>query len=237
MDIQSIKEKLESKGYQVTICKTKHDAVHYLSETVKGKTIGFGGSQTLTELDLRHVLAENNTLYVPDFPQDGETFRSTATKAMDAELFFLSANAVSEEGEIVNIDGTGNRLAGSLFGHKKVYYIIGENKVSGTLTEAIHRTRNIASPKNALRLHCETPCAMAVVKQLERKYWEKHTTEGHIDQLKWQCFIEELDETELDTHCYDCKSHQRICGSMLIHMTKPGSMEVEVVIIQEHIGF
>lgn len=237
MDIQNVRVKLENKGYQVTVCKTKQEAAQYLSKTIKGKTIGFGGSQTLTELDLRQILAENNTLYVPDFAPAGETSRSIATKAMDTELFFLSANAVSEDGDIVNIDGTGNRLAGSLFGHEKVYYIIGENKIGGTLEEAIQRARNIASPKNALRLHRKTPCAMAVVQQLEQKYREEFSVEGQIDQLEWQRFIEGLDEAELNTHCYDCKSSQRICSSLLVHLTKPKSMEAEVIIVQEPVGF
>lgn len=237
MDIQSIKNKLEDKGFQVRICRTKQEAVDYLSDTIKGKTIGFGGSQTLTELDLRHTLAENNTVVVPDFAPEGETFRSTAKKAMDTELFFLSANAVSEDGNIVNIDGTGNRLAGSLFGHEKVYYVIGENKIGGTLEEAIHRARNIASPKNALSLHCETPCAMAVVQRLEQKYRETVSAEEPLDELEWQRFIERLDEAELNTHCYDCNSPQRICGSLLIHLTRPDSMEAEVIIIQEPMGF
>lgn len=237
MEISSVKAHLEQKGYQVSIFDTGDDAVQYLRNSIVEKTIGFGGSQTLTELNLRNVLAENNTLYVPDFPPKDGTFRSTAAQAMDTDLFFLSANAVSENGEIINIDGTGNRLAGSLYGHKKVYYIIGQNKIGGTLEQAVSRARNVASPKNALRLHCKTPCAMAVVKELEQKYRERYPLDSDIDQLQWQDFIEGLTDAELNTHCYDCKSPQRICGSLLIHLTKPHSMEAEIVIIRDSLGF
>lgn len=237
MDIEKTIKSLEQKGYNVTHFATKEETVNYLLETIEGKTIGFGGSQTLTELDLRHLLAEKNTVYVPDFAPPGETFPSVARKAMKTDLFFLSANAVSDEGDIINIDGSGNRLAGSLFGHQKVYYIIGTNKIGGSLEEAIHRARNVAGPKNALRLHCKTPCAMAVVKNLEQKFREKYGVDGMIDQLEWQSFIESLTEEELNTHCYDCKSPQRICGSMLIHMKKPGSSQAEVIIVDELLGF
>lgn len=237
MNLENVKINLEQKGYLVSVFNTGVEAVHYLKGGITGKTIGFGGSQTLTELNLRNELAENNTLYVPDFAPEGETFRSTAIKAVDTDLFFLSANAISDNGEIVNIDGTGNRLAGSLFGHKKVYYIIGQNKIGGNLEQAVNRARNVASPKNALRLHCKTPCAMAVAKGLEQRFKEMHNVVGDIDQLEWQQFIEGLTDIELNTHCYDCKSSQRICGSLLIHLTKPHSMEVEIIIIKEDLGF
>ena len=237
MEIEQTIRALERKGYKVTVCSAAEEAVRYLQCQLHGWTIGFGGSQTLTELDLRHALAEDNTVYVPDFPAEGETFDSTARDASGANIFLLSANAISDEGDIINIDGTGNRLAGSLYGHDKVIYIVGRNKFGGTLEEAVRRARNVAGPKNALRLHCKTPCAMAVVKELETKFREKHHAKGQIDQLEWQRFLEKLDTSDLNTHCYDCRSPQRICGSLLIHMKKPHGMDAEVVIIDKDIGF
>lgn len=140
---------LEAKGYKVSVFPTGKEAASYLQETIKGKTIGFGGSHILTKLHLQELLSEKNTVYVPDYPPEGETFYSTARKAADADIFLLSANAVSADGSIINIDQIGNRLAGSLFGHEKVIYVIGQNKIGGTLEEAIHRARSIAAPKNA----------------------------------------------------------------------------------------
>jgi len=226
-----------TKGHQVSAFTTREEVVQYLRDQLRGQTIGFGGSQALTELDLRHALAENNTLYVPDFPAAGETFYSTADKASHTKVFLLSENAVSDEGDIVNIDGTGNRLAGSLYGHDKVIYVVGKNKFGGTLEEAIQRARNVACPKNALRLHCKTPCAMAVVKDLEPRFLEQHSIDGQVNQLEWQRFVEGLSIDEMNTHCYDCKSPQRICGSLLIHMRKPHGMDAEVIIIDKKIGF
>lgn len=237
MDMQKTIDSLKKKEYAVARFVTRAEVIAYLREIIKGRTVGFGGSQTLTELDLRHVLAEDNTVYVPDFAPEGENFVTVAEKTMTADIFLTSANAVSENGEIVNIDGYCNRLAGALLPHQKVYYIIGSNKIGGTLEEAINRARNVAAPKNALRLHCKTPCAMAVKNRLEAEYFKSHPAESGFDQLEWQRFIEGLTDEQLGTHCYDCQSPGRICGSMSVHLKRPGASPAEVIIIDENIGF
>ena len=80
--------------------------------------------------------------------------------ATDAQVYICSLNGVAETGELVNIDGGGNRLSSGLFGHEKVYFIIGVNKIAPDLEGAIWRARNIAGPKNARRLEKKTPCAV-----------------------------------------------------------------------------
>jgi len=87
------------------------------------------------------------------------SFIDTAKKCLTTKIYLTSINALSETGELVNIDGTGNRVAGALFGHEKVYFVAGINKVVPTLEDAIWRARNIAAPKNAMRLGLRTPCA------------------------------------------------------------------------------
>ena len=78
---------------------------------------------------------------------------------MTTEVYLTSANGLAETGEIVNIDGTGNRVSGMLFGHKKVYFVVGRNKLAPDYDGALWRARNIAAPKNAQRLGTRTPCA------------------------------------------------------------------------------
>ncbi|MBR4469979.1 MAG: lactate utilization protein [Erysipelotrichaceae bacterium] len=163
MNIEKTIDSLKRNGYTVSIFETGKEVVDYLKD-IKGKTIGFGGSQTLTDLHLKDILSENNTVYVPDFPETGEDFVSTANKAMNTQLYFLSANALSENGEIVNIDAGGNRLAGSMWGHEKVYFIIGTNKIEENLDKAIWRARNIAAPLNSRRFHLKNPCALGEMK-------------------------------------------------------------------------
>ena len=91
---------------------------------------------------------------------DKDKVMETRLQSTRAEIYISSVNAVSLNGEIVNIDATGNRVAATTFGPKKIYFIIGKNKVANTLDDAIFRARNVASPLNAKRLKLNTPCAV-----------------------------------------------------------------------------
>lgn len=152
-------ENLAKKGYAVSVFPTSEAAADYLSKVVFGKTVGFGDSLTLYKLGLFERLFENNTVYDPMHPQPGEDFWQSARKTLLTDVFFTSVNALAETGELVNIDGTGNRIAGSLFGHEKVYFITGRNKLAPSLEEAVTRARTIAGPANAHRQGNRTPCA------------------------------------------------------------------------------
>ncbi len=160
MNIDKIAKSMKKKGYDVTPFRKKEEAVKYIAGLFDGSTIGFGDSQTLSAMQLYELLSENNTVFDPNQCEDNESFLSVAKKALTADYFFTSVNAVTEEGVIINLDGTGNRIAGSLFGHKKVFYVFGTNKVCENIEAGIWRTRNVAAPLNAIRLKCKTPCAV-----------------------------------------------------------------------------
>ena len=89
-----------------------------------------------------------------------ETGPETRADAASAQVYLTSVNGLAETGEIINIDGAGNRVASTLYGHEKVYYIVGKNKLAETYDDALWRARNIASPKNARKLGRKTPCAI-----------------------------------------------------------------------------
>lgn len=236
IEINNVVDNLKKLGYIVNVFDTKENAKEYLLSSIKNKTISFGGSQTIANLNLKEELAKNNTLYMTDKIPEGETSESITSKIMSADYFMLSCNAMTLKGEIVNLDGIGNRLAGSLYGHKKIYYILGDNKICNTMEEAVDRVRNIASPKNCLRLHKLTPCALKVRDDLEKEFKEKYNTET-IDQPRWAAFIESIPNDKLNTHCFDCASDDRICRSLCIHLSKIKSMEAEVIIIKEKLGY
>ena len=80
--------------------------------------------------------------------------------ARNADIYLSSVNGIAESGEIINIDGNGNRVSEIMYGHKKVYFIIGENKIEKDYDSALFRARNIAAPLNAKRLSKKTPCAI-----------------------------------------------------------------------------
>ncbi len=152
----TVKKNLEDRGYAVEVFASGAEAAAYLDGAVDGKSVGFGGSMTLDRLGLYDALGKHNTV-VWHWKQDAGPARR---EGMFTDVYLSSANGLAETGEIVNIDGTGNRVAATLFGHEKVYFVIGRNKLAPTYEEALWRARNIASPKNAQRLGKKTPCAV-----------------------------------------------------------------------------
>lgn len=159
MDYNEIRTELEKKGYQVTCFATAGEAADYLNREIDGVSVGFGGSVTAEELGLWESLGTHNQVISHWHPDEGSTADDMRVRAMTAEVYICSSNALSRTGEMVNIDGSGNRIASMLFGHKKVYYVIGKNKLTDSLEEAVDRARNVAAPKNAVRLKRKTPCA------------------------------------------------------------------------------
>ncbi len=146
---------LESKGYAVKTVRTREEAAEYLLDSIRDTTVGIGGSETVRQLDLYARLCESNKVFW--HWEGGKEMRALAA---DTEVYLASANALAETGEFVNIDFTGNRVASLFYGHRRVFLIVGKNKITKTLDDAIDRARNVAAPKNAQRLNRKTPCAI-----------------------------------------------------------------------------
>ena len=199
MAFEALKQTLERNGFTVTVCATGAEAAAYLNRVIDGTAVGCGVSMTLEELGLYDSLASHNTLIYHRRSEDVEAARRAA---MSTEVYLLSANGIAEStGEIISIDGVGNRAASTLFGHRKVYFVAGRNKVSPDFAAALHRVRNVVAPKNAQRLGCKTPCAAKA------------------------------------DRCYNCKSPERICRGLVVHYQRMLSMEMEVVLVDEDLGF
>lgn len=160
MDFSAIKQNLENHGFIVTCFDCSQDACDYLDKQIDGKSVGFGGSVTLDQIGvLKRLETHNKVLYRFDNP-DKKTPLEVMKDALTADVFLTSANGVAQSGEIINIDGNCNRVAGELYGHEKVYIIVGKNKIAPDFDKALWHARNIAAPKNAMRLNKHTPCAV-----------------------------------------------------------------------------
>ena len=157
MNLETAVKNLTAHGFSVRVFRTAQDAANVISQELSGKTVGFGGSVTLEQMQLFETLQKNNAVYW----HWKQTPAEAREKAVTAQIYMTSANAISETGEIINIDGTGNRVAAMLYGHEALYIIAGINKLTPDLPSAIERARNIAAPLNARRLSCKTPCAMS----------------------------------------------------------------------------
>lgn len=160
MYIATLVNNLKAKGYDVEVFKTKQDAKVYIDSAIDKKTVGIGGSTSVNELGIYDELIRHNTVYWHDRLPYGKTKDEVRRKASSSEVYISSVNAITKDGEIVNIDNTGNRIAGISFGPKDVYLIVGQNKITADLKSAIERAMNIAAPLNAQRLGIRTPCAI-----------------------------------------------------------------------------
>lgn len=156
MNIENVVNNLKRRKFDVSVFETKEEAKDYLVEKIVGRTVGFGGSVTAKQMGLFRALQPGND--VCDHSITGDVIKAMEHAAR-ADVFITSANAVTEDGELVNIDGRGNRVAATLYGKKEVYVIVGVNKFTPDLESAIWRARNIAAPKNAQRLGRNVPCA------------------------------------------------------------------------------
>lgn len=191
---ETLKKTLEGLDYTVSCFDTAAAAADYLDKTLDGTSIGIGGAVTIRDMGLAERLATHNQVF-------WHWMDGTFAQAAQARIYLTSVNALAETGELINIDGTGNRVASALFGHEKVYFIVGRNKLAPDYDAALWRARNIAAPKNAQRLNRKTPCAVK------------------------------------GDRCYNCKSPERICRALMVYWEKPSSMDMEVVLIDEDLGF
>jgi len=199
--LEMAKGNLLKRGYQVTVAETAAEAAIYLDSRINRKTVGIGGSVTVSEMGLYPLLAVHNEVCWHDRLPEGMSVDEARRKACASEVYISSVNGMSLQGEIINIDNTGNRVSAISYGPRKVYLVVGVNKIEDSFEKAMWRARNIAAPLNAQRLHRNTPCAVNADK------------------------------------CYDCACADRICRNLSVLWNKPTGTEIEVVLINEAMGF
>ncbi|KAB3534476.1 lactate utilization protein [Alkaliphilus pronyensis] len=158
--INTILRNLEKKGIQFSYYETAEDAKQaILKEIQPDNVVGIGGSMTINSLKLYEELKRaGNTVYW-HWKVDASEANEVRRKASTADVYLTSTNALTEEGELINIDGVGNRVAAMFYGPKKVIVVCGINKISTDLISAIDRIKARSCPPNAKRLGLKTPCA------------------------------------------------------------------------------
>lgn len=158
---KTIIKNLHRRHIEGFYCPTAEEAVKKVSELIEdGSSVTWGGTMTVRDLGIPQVLKDRGTLEVldRDLVETPEDKQGMYLKAFSADVYLSSANAISEDGVIVNIDGNGNRVAAITWGPKKVIFVIGLNKVAQTVEAALARARSTASPINAARFDIKTPC-------------------------------------------------------------------------------
>jgi hypothetical protein len=152
---------LEKRQIEGFYCKTSKEALERaLTFIHDGDTVSFGGSMTLVDCGVIDELRNNKQITLWDrlAASNPEEREELDKKAFYADCYFMSTNAITLDGELLNIDGNGNRLAAMMFGPKMVVFMVGMNKVVTNIQAAYDRVKNIASPQNCIRLNRNTPC-------------------------------------------------------------------------------
>jgi len=160
--IEVLKQRLEAKQFKVTVVENKEELLSFVKQTIKPNSkVGLGGSQTLKETGLFKQLYEMDINLVDRYKEVSckDERDDLLRESLLTDYFVTSTNAISMDGALYNIDGTGNRVAAMCFGPKNVLVICGVNKITQNEEEAISRVKNIAAPANAIRLNKNTPCA------------------------------------------------------------------------------
>ena len=159
---KSIIKKLEARNMKGYYCPDKESARKKILELIgsEKKLVTYGGSVTLDELEVKEAVeAAGHDLLRRENYTTPEEKEECYTKQTLADVYMMSTNAITLDGELVNIDGIGNRVACLIFGPKEVLIVAGMNKVVSNVEEGIARVRNFAAPPNTVRLSCNTPCA------------------------------------------------------------------------------
>ena len=160
-----VKTALEANNFEVILAEKKEDAYKIVMEKLipqlSPKTISWGGSMTFRETGLYQALSNGTDVEVFDTFEDklsAEEKDQRRRQALHSDLFITGTNAVTESGQLVNLDMIGNRVAALTFGPRWVVVVVGRNKIVPDLEDAMFRIKNYAAPANSMRLDKKTPC-------------------------------------------------------------------------------
>lgn len=160
--IEKTLKSLQKNRINAVYYDTADEAKEYILKSVtKEQSIGIGGSITIQDMNLHQSLMEQgNKVSWHWLETTPEGKKAALEKAGKADVYLTSANAITLTGEIINVDGVGNRVASMIYGPKKVIILCGINKICNDMVDALDRLRKQASPPNAQRLNRKTPCAV-----------------------------------------------------------------------------
>ncbi|MDO5538926.1 MAG: lactate utilization protein [Eubacteriales bacterium] len=157
---ESIIKSLARRGMNGYYCADCESAVEKaLSLIPEGSTVTWGGSESIKECGLTTALAAAPVTVWDRSKVKKKDMKTFYRKAFTADVYLMSTNAITLDGQLVNIDGTGNRIAALTYGPDRIILIVGMNKVCPDLKSAIDRVHNVAAPPNCMRLGMKTPCA------------------------------------------------------------------------------
>ncbi|MBR6719489.1 MAG: lactate utilization protein [Clostridia bacterium] len=212
MNIEKTLENLRKNNMMAYFAETKEEALDIIKGLIsKGDTVGVGGSVTLNEAGVLDLLRNGDYNFLDRYKEGltREEITEIFRKCFFADAYFASSNAITEEGELYNVDGNSNRVSAMLFGPKSVIVVAGKNKIVENLKAAEKRVKTVAAPQNAKRLSMKTYCS------------EKGLCVG----------------TDGEKLCAGCESNDRICANYTVMAHQRIKDRVKVIIVNENLGY
>jgi L-lactate utilization protein LutB len=209
--IEKVIKALNSNNIEAFYAESKQEIPKIVKGLLKkGDVISCGGSMTLAECGVTELMRSGEYCFLDRGAQGltREDINEIYMKTFGADAFITSANAVTENGELINVDGNANRVAAITFGPKKVICIVGANKIVPTVEEGFKRVKTVAAPKNAVRLNTSTPCK----------------TLGH-------CIYPDGDIAT------GCKSPDRLCAHYTVAAFQRNKDRIKVIITPDSLGY
>lgn len=213
--ISSIMEKLEKNNMKPYFCSTAEEAKELVMSLIKeGDTVTNGGSVTMKEIGVMDAVKERKDITYLDRNAEGltpEEVKEIYKKAFFADVYLMSTNALTLNGELYNVDGNSNRVAALLYGPESVIVVCGINKIVENLDAAVKRVKTIAAPKNTVRLHTGSYCENT----------------GECVSLK----------NEGAFMCDGCSGLGRICCNYVVSAQQRHKDRIKVILINENLGY
>lgn len=211
--ISKTMKNLERNNIKPFFVEKKEDVVPLVKTLInEGETVANGGSMTIETCNIfSEILESGKYNFIDRRGVTGDAVREIYGKAYMSDTYFCSSNAVTENGELFNVDGNSNRVSCIVYGPKQVIMVVGKNKIVKDINKAINRVREKAAPPNCVRLNCDTPCSKT----------------GH-------CVAMDLDNAQLGM---GCKSEQRICCNYVVSAQQRHKDRIKVIIVNEELGY
>lgn len=212
MDIKKTMDNLEKNGIKSYFVETKEEVVPLIKTLVnKGESVSNGGSVTLQETGVMDLLNSGDYDFIDRTGLEGEELRQAYIRAFGCDTFFCSSNAVTENGELYNVDGNSNRVACIVYGPRQVIMVVGVNKIVKDINEAVKRVKENAAPLNTKRLSCKTPC-----------------------EATGKCISLNKEDPLM---CDGCASPQRVCCNYVVSARQRHKDRIKVILVNENLGY
>ena len=209
MKLERTVKALQANRMEACWVRSKADALAKVKELLpQGAVVSNGGSMTLAECGIMDLLRSGDYEFLDRDAVTKEELPALFRKVFSADAYLMSSNAVTEQGELYNVDGNGNRVSALIFGPASVIVVAGANKIVPDIPAAVQRVKRTAAPVNAMRLHQDTPCGAC------------GTCAGVRGDL-----------------AAGCKAEQRICCSYVVSGYQRFPNRIKVILVTENLGY